>query len=84
LTAAFAAAGLNVHSARVTTDGGQVADHFELTDAGGNKLDDRAKARLAEVMRQGAVTKHRRFGGRERYMTRVRTRTVADRPAWSG
>jgi [protein-PII] uridylyltransferase len=83
LTAAFAAAGLNVHSARVTTNGDDVVDYFELTDARGEKLDERAKARLIEVTRQGAVTKRRRFGGRERYMTRVRTKPALDGAAWS-
>ncbi len=84
LTAAFAAAGLNVHSARATTDGDNVVDTFELTDARGAKLDERAKARLIEVTRQGAVTKRRRLGRGERYMTRLRVGPVVDAgPAWS-
>jgi [protein-PII] uridylyltransferase len=83
LTASFAAAGLSVHSARVTTDGDRVVDSFELTDTNGAKLDDRAKARVIEVTRQGAVTRRRRFTRRERYMTRVRTKPSFDDPAWS-
>jgi [protein-PII] uridylyltransferase len=83
LTAAFAAAGLSVHSARVSTDGDQVVDAFELTDANGAKLDDRAKARVIEVTRQGAVTRRRRFMRGDRYMTRVRAKPALDGAAWS-
>jgi Kef-type K+ transport system membrane component KefB len=83
LTAAFAAAGLSVHSARVTTDGDRVVDYFELTDARGAKLDDRAKARVLEITRLGAVTKRRRFARGDKYMTRVRPRASVEGAAWS-
>ena len=59
LTATFAA-GLSVHSARITTDGTQAVDHFELTDKNGAKLDEAAKARLREVVAQGIRARGRR------------------------
>ncbi len=74
LTAAFAGAGLNVHSARISTDGAQVVDLFELTDSHGAKLDDRSKARVIELTRQGAITRRRRFSRRDKYTTRFLAR----------
>lgn len=38
ITAAFAAAGVSVHAARVRTDAGRATDEFELTDTNGHKL----------------------------------------------
>jgi Kef-type K+ transport system membrane component KefB/predicted amino acid-binding ACT domain protein len=83
LTSAFASAGLSVHSARVTTDGQQAVDQFELTDARGAKLDDRAKERVLDVTRKGAVTKRRRFP-RDRYMTKVAAAPIVGNAAWTG
>ena len=54
LTTAFAAAGASVHSARITTNASQAVDYFEVADANGEKLDERAKSRLLEIARHGA------------------------------
>ncbi len=55
LTTAFAAAGTNVHAARLsTTAEGTARDVFELTDRSGAKLDDRAIDRLCRTLAQGA------------------------------
>jgi Kef-type K+ transport system membrane component KefB/predicted amino acid-binding ACT domain protein len=83
LTTAFAAAGVSVHSARITTDGPLAIDHFELTEPDGAKLDERAKARILEIAQHGAVPRKRRFARGERYMTRVNTKSKVGRPAWS-
>jgi Kef-type K+ transport system membrane component KefB/glycine cleavage system regulatory protein len=84
LTASFASAGVSVHSARITTDGQRAVDYFELSDGRGDKLDDRGKARVLEITRDGAVTRRRRFGRGDRYMTRVGTKAQLDRIAWTG
>lgn len=84
LTAAFAAAGVSVHSARITTNGTQAVDHFELSDGRGGKLDERTKDRVLEIARVGAVSRRRRFARGEKYMTRVSTKPAIDGAAWSG
>jgi UTP:GlnB (protein PII) uridylyltransferase len=48
--AAFAAAGVVVHSARVASDGGRVIDRFALSDRHGRKLDDAAIARVEAAL----------------------------------
>ncbi|MFM2076403.1 MAG: hypothetical protein RJA49_293, partial [Actinomycetota bacterium] len=52
VTAAFAAADVVVHSARIATVDGNVADRFAVTDHVGRKLDvaaaDRVRAALAK------------------------------------
>lgn len=63
ITAAFAAAGTSVHSARVSTTGGAVSDSFELTDSTGAKLRDDLKERVVELIQNGVRPKKgRRFG----------------------
>jgi Kef-type K+ transport system membrane component KefB len=63
ITAAFAAAGTSVHSARVSTTGGAVSDSFELTDSTGAKLRDDLKERVVELIQNGVrPRKGRRFG----------------------
>ncbi len=84
LTAVFAAAGVSVHSARVTTDGTHAVDHFELTEASGTKLDERSKARILDTVLHGAVPRRRRFSRGEKYMTATRLGPALDGPAWSG
>jgi Kef-type K+ transport system membrane component KefB/predicted amino acid-binding ACT domain protein len=84
LTTAFAVAGVNVHSARITTNGSQAVDHFELTDGRGAKLDERTKARILDIAFHGAVPRRRRFRRGEKYMTAVRAKPALDGPAWSG
>ena len=76
---------MNVHSARITTDGDQAVDYFELTDSRGAKLDERTKARVLEITRARAQsTRRRRFARGERYMTRVGTKPAIDGVAWTG
>jgi [protein-PII] uridylyltransferase len=53
ITAAFAAAGASVHSARITTEWSAVADTFELTDATGMKLDPGCQRRILELLASG-------------------------------
>jgi [protein-PII] uridylyltransferase len=50
LAAAFEVAGVNVHSARLTSSGGQLVDRFALTDRLGRKLDERTMATVAGVL----------------------------------
>jgi [protein-PII] uridylyltransferase len=83
LTSAFAAAGVGVHSARITTDGPLAVDHFELTEPDGAKLDERAKARIVEIAQLGAAPRKRRFARGDSYMTRANTKSKVGRPAWS-
>ncbi len=84
LTTAFAVAGVSVHSARITTDGSQAVDHFELTDPRGAKLGERAQARILDIALHGAVPRRRRFGRGQKYMVAVRAKPAVDGPAWSG
>jgi UTP:GlnB (protein PII) uridylyltransferase len=63
LTSAFAAAGVNVHAARIATDGSQVVDHFDLTDRRGAKLDEPTKARVLDVVVHGVEPRRRRQFG---------------------
>ena len=69
LTCAFAAAGANVHSARIATAEGKVIDVFELTDPGGGKLGDRTKAAIVGGI-EGTGASRR---GRSRRKPRART-----------
>lgn len=84
LTAAFAVAGVSVHSARITTDGSQAVDHFELTEARGAKLGERAQARVLDIAFHGAVPRRRRFRRGQKYMVAVGAKPAIDGPAWSG
>jgi Kef-type K+ transport system membrane component KefB len=63
VAAAFAAAGVVVHSARVSTVDGIAHDVFAVTSVGGDKLDDAAKANVAAGLRAG-IRPHRRLAGR--------------------
>jgi UTP:GlnB (protein PII) uridylyltransferase len=65
LTAAFAVADVSVHAARITTDGPDVVDHFDLTDRRGAKLDERTKARALDVVLHGATPRRRKRTWRE-------------------
>jgi [protein-PII] uridylyltransferase len=56
LAVALAAAGVDVHGARVATVDGRAHDRFELTMArGGGKLDDGAKAAVLQAVATGAT-----------------------------
>jgi Kef-type K+ transport system membrane component KefB len=83
LTSAFAVAGANVDSARITTDGPRAVDSFELTDRRGEKLDERTKAQVLDVLARGAEPRRRRFARGARYMTPAR-QSPASGPAWMG
>ena len=50
IAAALSAAGVVVHSARVTTIDGRLADRFALTDRLGRKLDDRSLGRIRSAL----------------------------------
>ncbi len=72
LTAAFAAAGANVHAARLATVDGTARDVFELTDRSNDKLDDRTIERIRRALTEGASPSR---------WARLRVRyTKADRP----
>lgn len=53
LAVAFAAAGADVHAARVTTADSMAFDRFDLTDRDGHKLRDEAKAAIREALQNG-------------------------------
>ncbi|HYX43824.1 MAG TPA: cation:proton antiporter, partial [Acidimicrobiales bacterium] len=53
LATAFAAAGANVHAARLSSEAGLVRDVFELTDRSGSKLDGRTCGRVATLAASG-------------------------------
>lgn len=61
LAVAFAAAGVDVHAARVTTTDELALDRFDLTDRAGRKLDERLKAVIRSSIRDGVST--RTIGG---------------------
>ncbi len=69
LTAAFAVARVNVHAARITTDGSRAVDHFDLTDRRGAKLDERAKAAVASAITHGGRPKRRPLSSNRRLST---------------
>jgi UTP:GlnB (protein PII) uridylyltransferase len=59
VTSAFAAAGANVHAARIRTDGDAVVDVFELTDAKGAKLGPAAQDKVQELLAGGVSERGR-------------------------
>ena len=71
---AFAAANVDVHSARVSTAAGWVADVFELTDRRGGKLDDATKAAVRAAIASGVRTVPRRLGRRPKLVPSVAPR----------
>jgi Kef-type K+ transport system membrane component KefB len=66
LTAAFAIAEVNVHSARIATEGATAIDAFELTRRNGHKLDDATKARVLAIVESGFTPPRRRLIWRSR------------------
>jgi Kef-type K+ transport system membrane component KefB len=66
ITVGLAAAGADVHSARLVTTGGTAVDRFELTDRNDRKLDALAKAAIIEAITGGVVTPRRRLLARRR------------------
>ncbi|HEV8207339.1 MAG TPA: ACT domain-containing protein, partial [Acidimicrobiia bacterium] len=59
ITAAFASAGVDVHSARVRTVEGQAVDRFEVTDRNARKLGEPAKRAVIEAVTGGVRTGRR-------------------------
>ncbi len=57
LSVAFAAAGADVHDARVSTSDEMAYDRFDLTDRSGRKLDDTAKQEIRAALQQGVVAR---------------------------
>ncbi len=53
LAVAFAAAGADVHAARITTNDSMAFDRFDLTDRVGRKLDDETKASIRLALANG-------------------------------
>jgi Kef-type K+ transport system membrane component KefB len=66
----LAAAGADVHAARVTTVDGWAVDHFELTDRDGRKLDDSVRARVRGLLLSGVAPSRRRW-----WLNRVGTKS---------
>ncbi len=61
LAVAFAAAGVDVHAARVTTTDALALDRFDLTDRSGRKLDDDLKNAIRRYVQEGVIA--RSIGG---------------------
>jgi Kef-type K+ transport system membrane component KefB len=59
ITAGFASAGVDVHSARVQTVQGEAVDRFELTDRNGRKLDESTKHTVLDAIAAGVRTGRR-------------------------
>ncbi|MEI7547474.1 MAG: hypothetical protein WCK21_05375, partial [Actinomycetota bacterium] len=59
VTAAFAAADVVVHTARVATSGDQVSDRFAVSDRVGRKLGDDSVERIRRTLAEGAVPRRR-------------------------
>jgi UTP:GlnB (protein PII) uridylyltransferase len=53
LAVAFAAAGADVHSARITTNDSMALDRFDMTDRLGRKLEDETKAAIRLALANG-------------------------------
>jgi len=51
---AFASAGVDIHAARVTTQGSMARDHFDVTDATGRKLNEQTKEAFGRRLRAGS------------------------------
>ncbi len=64
LAVAFAAAGADVHAARITTHDFMALDRFDLTDRDGHKLTDATKAAIRSALSHGVVARpfRRRIG----------------------
>lgn len=61
LATAFAAAEVNVHSARVNNEDGLAVDRFEVTDHDGRKLEAQRQVRISAFVAGGATSRRRRF-----------------------
>ncbi len=61
LATSFAAAGVEVQSARIDSDDGLAVDRFEVTDAEGAKLDEGDREAVRRYVLRGATARRRRF-----------------------
>ena len=80
LTTAFAAAGADVHSARVVTAGDAVADLFELTDTKGHKLTPATEEQVRVLLATGVTERRRRFRSQAGPRERVEVRPLGSPP----
>ena len=60
IAAAFAAAHVSVHAARLSADGGVVVDRFDVTTANGEKLDAAHQTQFGELLRSGVKPRRHR------------------------
>jgi Kef-type K+ transport system membrane component KefB len=67
LATAFALVEVNVHSARITTEGATAVDAFELTGRTGRKLDAPTKDRVRAIVEAGFTPPRRRLPWTRRY-----------------
>ncbi len=72
---AFAQAGADVHTARVTTVRGEAVDRFELTDASGCKLDANVEESIRQALATGVSPGRGRRRGRQGGGSRSRAAT---------
>ena len=61
LATGFTAAAVQVHAARIATDGEWAVDRFELTGRRGGKLDDATKNTIRAYIAGGVATRRRRL-----------------------
>ena len=77
LAVAFAAAGADVHAARITTHDFMALDRFDLTDRDGRKLTETTKAAIRSALSHGVVARplRRRIGRTSSRVGELRKRT---------
>ena len=80
VTAAFAAAGASVHSARVSTVAGRAVDEFELTDRNGHKLTPETEEDVRRNLAQGVAPAPRRLLRWNRKLHRVAPQQNGSKP----
>ena len=66
LAVAFTSSGVDIHSARITTDAGTARDHFELTDARGEKLGTDHEDAVRRALLAGVAGSRRARRGKAR------------------
>jgi len=72
LAVAIAAAGADIHAARVTTADGVACDHFDLSDRSGAKLDGRLEAAIRDHVHTGVAVGLPKQTGRRSVFSRRR------------
>ncbi len=61
VAAAFAAADVRVHAARISTEGGMAHDRFDVVDRRGEKLDPSAKAQVSQALKTSRAPRPSRW-----------------------